>query len=104
MRVLIMSRQKFQVPQEQFAPIMAAFAAWRERHRPIMETFDFFVAGGGGCGIVNAPDDATLARMMMEYPWGPFSDVQLHLLMDGDIALTQWLEMLQQQAGAQGEA
>ena len=54
-------------------PIMDAFAAWRERYRSMMESFDFFVSGAGGCGIVNAPDEATLAQMMAEFPWAPFT-------------------------------
>jgi hypothetical protein len=63
MGVLILSRPKFPPPMEMRNPLMDAFAGWRERYKPIMESFDFFIAGGGGCGIVNAPDDATLATI-----------------------------------------
>ena len=100
MRVLLVSRPKFPPPMEMMIPLMDAFAGWRERYKPIMESFDFFISGGGGCGIVNAPDDATLATMMMEYPWGPFSDVQLDLLYDGDTALAQSQDLFRQQFGA----
>ncbi len=99
MRVLVISRQKFPVPPEQLPPMMEAFAAWRERYRSYMESFDFFVSGGGGCGIVNMPDEAMLGQMFMEYPWGLSSDVELHLLMDGDTALTNFQAMLSQMGG-----
>jgi hypothetical protein len=104
MRVLILSRPKFPPPMEMMIPLMDAFAGWRERYRPVMETFDFFVSGGGGCGIVNPPDDGTLTRMMMEYPWGPFSDVELLLLSDGDAAIAQFREIFVQQMAGQQSA
>ncbi|MEZ4529950.1 MAG: hypothetical protein R2855_02875 [Thermomicrobiales bacterium] len=100
MRVIIISRPKFPPPPEMMSPLMDAFADWRARYKPIMESFDFFVAGGGGCGIVNAPDDATLATMMMEYPWSPFSEVEVELLIDGDLALAQYRDFIRQQFGA----
>jgi len=101
-RALIVSRPQFPFPREEFPAIMQAFAGWRERYRPVMETFEFFVSGAGGCGIVDAPDDATLARMMMEYPWAPYSSVEVHPLIDGDTALGMWQELIDQMAGGQG--
>lgn len=102
MRVLIITRQKFPFAQADFPPIMQAFAGWRERHKPIMESFEFFISGNGGCGIVNVPDDQTLAQMMMEYPWGPYSDTEIHPIIDGDTALGMWDEMIRQMTGGQG--
>jgi hypothetical protein len=101
MRVLVMSRPRFPVPLEQFPPRMEAFAAWRERYRPYMESFDFFVAGGGGCGIINMPDEAMLSKMFMEYPWALSSDVEMHLLMDGDTALANFRAMLSEMGSGQ---
>lgn len=98
MRALVISRQKFPAPMEAFPATMQAFAAWRERYRQHLESFYFFTAGGGGCGVVNAPDE-TVAQMFMEYPWGPYSEVELHPVVDGDLALARWLDLLQQTAG-----
>jgi hypothetical protein len=98
MRALVISRAKFQTPREVFPETMQAFAAWRDRYRPNMEGFYFFAGGGGGCGIVNAPDE-TVAQMFMEYPWAPFSEVELIPIVDGDMALSRWLEMLSQSPG-----
>ena len=99
MRVLVISRQKFFVPLEQYPAVMKEFASWRERYRSHMESFDFFTAGGGGCGIFNMPDDTMLSQMIMEYPWGFASDVEMHLLTDGDTALANFQAMLSQMDG-----
>jgi hypothetical protein len=98
MRALVISRQKFQAPMEVFPATMQAFAEWRERYRQNLESFYFFTAGGGGCGVVNAPDE-TVAQMFMEYPWGPYSEVELLPIVDGDAALARWQELLTHMAG-----
>ena len=98
MRALIISRQKFPAAPEVFPATMRAFAEWRERYRRELESFYFFTAGGGGCGVVNAPDE-TVAQMFMEYPWGPYSEVELHPVVDGDAALAGWRALLEQAAG-----
>jgi hypothetical protein len=101
MRVLIVSRPSHPAPPEMLMPIMDAFAAWRERYKPMMESFDFFVSGGGGCGIVNAPDEVALAQMMAEFPWSPFSHVTVDLLINGDQGMTQVRETFQRMFGGQ---
>jgi hypothetical protein len=35
----------------------------------------------------------------MEYPWGAYSETELHPIVDGDMALARWQELLQQTAG-----
>lgn len=102
MRALIISRPKFLVPREEFPGLLEAFAAWRERYKSMMEKFEFFVSGTGGGGIVNVPDEQTLACMLMEYPFGPYSDTEVHPIVDGDTALGMWREMLSQMTGGQG--
>ena len=89
MRVLVIVRPKFAIPPEQFPGLVQAFVAWRERYRSVFESFDFFAGSGGGCGIVNVPDEATLSQLMLEYPFGMSSDLQPHLLLDGDKGLAQ---------------
>jgi hypothetical protein len=102
MRALIISRPTFPVAQAEFPGIMQAVAGWRECYKPMMEKSEFFISGAGGCGIVNVPDDQTLARMLMEFPWGRYSDTEVHPILDGDTALTMWQDMLRQMAAGQG--
>ena len=64
-----------------------------------MESFEFFAGGGGGFGVVNVADEATLNQIMVEHPLLPFSEVEVHPLVDGDTALDQWRQTLQQMVG-----
>ena len=80
-------------------PLFDGFAAWRARHRDSMESFEFFAGGGGGFGVVNVADEATLNQIMVEHPLLPFSEVEVHPLVDGDTALDQWRQTLQQMMG-----
>ncbi len=35
----------------------------------------------------------------MEYPWGPYSETEVHPIIDGDTALGMWKEMIAQMTG-----
>ena len=45
MRIFVMSQPKFPVPPDQVPALIQGFAAWREKYRPVMESFDFFAGG-----------------------------------------------------------
>ncbi len=99
MRVMVLVEPKFAIPPEMFPVLLDGFAAWREQYRQSMESFEFFVGGGGGFGIINAPDEETLNRMMVEYPFTPFSEITVRPILDGDVALGQWREVMRQMMG-----
>ena len=69
-----------------------------------MEVFEFFAGGGGGFGIFNVPDEATLNRIMVEYPLTPYSKVTVRPILDGDTALGQWREIMREMMDAAGPA
>jgi hypothetical protein len=69
-----------------------------------METFEFFAGGGGGFVIFNVPDEATLNRIMVEYPLTPYSELTVHPILDGDTALGQWREIMREMMDAAGPA
>jgi hypothetical protein len=98
MRLLVISRSRFLIPPEQLPALFQAFAAWRERYRSVSESFEFFAGGGGGYGVVNVADEATFNQMMLEYPFGPLSDLEIRPVIDGDKALAQWQAALQSMA------
>jgi hypothetical protein len=62
MRVLVLVEPRFPIPPEMFPSLLDGFAAWREQYRNSMESFEFFAGGGGGFGVINAPDEASLNR------------------------------------------
>ena len=94
MRVLVLVEPKFFIPPEMFPTLLDGFAAWRDTHRGSMEAFEFFAGGGGGFGILNVPDEATLNRMIVQYPFTPFSEIMTRPILDGDTALGQWREIM----------
>ena len=99
MRALVLVEPLFPIPPEMFPGLLDAFADWRERHRQSMESFEFFVGGGGGFAVVNVPDEVTLNRMMVEYPFTPYSDIKVRPVLDGDTALAQWREAIREMMG-----
>jgi hypothetical protein len=96
MRVMVLVEPKFPVPPELLPAVLEGFGAWREQYRQSMETFEFFVGGGGGFGIINVPDEETLNRMMVANPLTPFSEISVRPILDGDVALGQWREVMRQ--------
>ncbi len=100
MRVFVLVEPKFFIPPEMFPTLLDGFAAWREAHRESMEAFEFFAGGGGGFGILDVADEATLNRIMVQYPFTPFSEVTIRSILDGDTALGQWREIMSEMMGA----
>ena len=94
MSVFVLVEPKFFIPPEMFPTLLDGFAAWRDAHRESMEAFEFFTGGGGGFGILNVPDEATLNRIMVQYPFTPFSEITIRSILDGDTALRQWREIM----------
>jgi hypothetical protein len=100
MRAFVLVEPKFFVPPEMFPTLLDAFAAWRDAHREHTETFEFFAGGGGGFGILNVPDEATLNRIMVGFPFTPYSELTARPILDGDTALGQWREIMGEMMGA----
>ena len=74
-------------PPEALLGILDAFRGWREKWRPKMEAFEFFAGRGGGWGLFNTADEEELSQAMMEFPFAPFSSIQVHPTVNGDRAL-----------------
>jgi hypothetical protein len=72
------------------------FRQWRERWRGKMESFEFFVDGNGGFGVVNVSDEHELQQMMLEYPFSLYDNVELRVVVDGDVSLERWGSAIQQ--------
>ena len=70
--------------------------ALRATRTPLM----IFASGGGGFGIFNGPDEATLNRIMVQYPFFPYSLITVRPILDGDTALGQWREIMSEGMGA----
>jgi hypothetical protein len=80
--------------------LIGAFKAWREKWRSKMEMFEFFSAGAGGWGVLNAADDRELSQIMLEYPFQAFSANELIPTVNGDDALQRLGETFEQMMAA----
>jgi hypothetical protein len=74
-------------------PMFARFADWRERHRSKMESFEWFI-NGGGFGVVDVADESELYRMMLEFPFAFTDEIEVHPVANGDHALQTTREAL----------
>jgi hypothetical protein len=99
MRVLVLVRPLHFIPPEHLPGMIQGFVAWREHYREQMEVFEFFAGGGGGFGVFNVPDEATLHQAFIEYPFSPFSDIEFRPILDGDTALQQWQAAIRAMGG-----
>ena len=95
MRVLLITRNEHPIPPEAALPLFQGFAAWREKYRGNMESFFFFAGIAGGGGILNVPDEVALNKMMTEWPLAAFSKSEIYPILDGDIALPHYIEVIQ---------
>jgi hypothetical protein len=94
-RVLLITRNQHPLPQEAAMSLFQGFAAWRAKYKGQMEAFFFFAGAAGGGGILNVADEAALNQMMVEWPLSPFSTCEFTPIVDGDIALQQYIEAIQ---------
>jgi hypothetical protein len=102
MRALVVARQKMPPPAEMMPGLAQGFAAWREQYRDKWESFFFFATVTGGCGIANVANETELFQMILEWPLTPFSDIEVHPVVDGDEALGRWVEQIQALAAQSG--
>ena len=96
MRALVIAQVRFPVPMELQPEIVERFIEWREKYREKMEAFEFFI-GNGGFAIANVTDEVELNQIMTEYPLQLWSEIEVKPLVDGDIALEQWMKALETQ-------
>jgi hypothetical protein len=103
MRALVLARTAHPVPMEMASMMAQGFKQWREQYRNKMEYFAWFTSGTGGCAIATVENETELFQMMASWPLTPYSDVQIHVLVDGDEALSFWSNMIESRtAGSQG--
>jgi hypothetical protein len=98
MRALIVAKSNQAPPPEAIPTLVQGFIDWRERYRGQMESFDFFASSNGGCGIVNA-DETAIYEMLASWPFGPFSNIELYPLVEGDKALRMFQDIVRQTMG-----
>jgi muconolactone delta-isomerase len=99
MKVAVIARPKHAPPPERLTEIRAAMAAWTEKYAPQMETLYFFAAGGG-LGILDVADSSDLHRMMLEFPFTAYSDIEVRAVVEPQTALRTVQELAAARAAA----
>jgi|SRR5688572_13268738 hypothetical protein len=101
MRFMVVIRPQFSIPPEMLPAMVEGFRAWWDRYQDRWEAAGFYAGQPGGGGICQVADEVEFHRMIMEWPFTPFSEIESHALVDVDIALTQWQEILAAVAASQ---
>jgi hypothetical protein len=92
MRVLVMARRRFPVPEAELTAMFAGFASWWDYYRDNWEGAWFFAGGAEGFGVVNVPDEAAFHRMMLEWPFTHYFDLEVRPVLGVDEALALWFD------------
>jgi muconolactone delta-isomerase len=104
MKFLVISKPKHMFPPEFAVPLIDAFSAFIDKYEATgqLESSWSFAGTQGGGGIANVDSLEELDSIMVEYPFGPFSDVEVYPLVDLKESLQrskQVSQMMAQQMG-----
>jgi muconolactone delta-isomerase len=82
MRFLVVATPRLEIPRDEILGMIDAAEAWRERHADRITEFGIF-PGGGGFGIIDAPDEGSLHRILVEMPFIAYSTTDVRVVVDG---------------------
>ncbi len=102
MKFLITSKPRHMVPPELVNTLIDAMGTWRAKYAGNLEQVWGFAGIPGGGGINNVDSLEELDAMMAEFPFGPFSDIEILPLVDLDVALQRTKQAAQAMAGGGG--
>ena len=100
MKFLVISKPKHLVPPEAALPLIDAFLAFIDKYSAtgqLESSWSFTVAGGGG-GIANVDSLDELDAIMTEYPFGPYSDVEIYPMVNLKESLQRSKKFIQSMA------
>ena len=89
MRFLVVTKSKHPTPPEAVVPLFEALQQWVQRHtqnKKIEQVWNFAGIPGGG-GILNVNSLEELDSIMVEFPLGPFSDIEIYGLGDVNVGI-----------------
>ena len=99
MRFLVVTKSTHPIPPEVFGGLIDAMTAWTRRYEAKMEQVWAFAGIPGGCGIIIIDSLDELDAIMVEFPFGPFSDIEIYPLVDLGAALQRAKQAAQAMAG-----
>ena len=80
MRYLIITRMNHPAPPEAMPGLIEAMNAWVAKNKEAgkMEQVWSFAGRAGGGGILNVDSHEELDAIMIEFPFSPFSHIEVH--------------------------
>jgi muconolactone delta-isomerase len=86
MRFLVVTESNTPIPLEAVLPLYEATKAWKARYAAAgkLEQIWGFAGGKGGCAISNVDSLEELNQIAAEYPFQPFSRMDIYGLVDFD--------------------
>ncbi len=97
MRFLVITNPKHPVPPELAVVLSDAMLGWMTKIKESgkLETlFGYTGIPGGGC-ILNVDSAEEANSIILEFPFGPFSDVQVHVVVDPFESVKQFKQIAQ---------
>jgi hypothetical protein len=94
MRFMIVIRNQHPVALQDMPPLVDGFVSWWDHYRDKWLAAGFFPGADGGGGICEVADEVELHKMMQEWPFAPFSRMDIYPLVDMDVSLSQWKALL----------
>ncbi len=102
MKFLVTSTTKNPIPPEMVPALVDAMAAWASKYTESgkLEAVWSFAGLAGGGGIANVDSLEELDAILVEFPFGPFSEIEILPIVD----LNESLQRLKQAALAVAQA
>jgi muconolactone delta-isomerase len=82
MKFLVVSNSKHLVPPDVMTDVIYAMKSWLQKYNEKIEQAWGFAGTQGGGGIIDVDSLEELDVIMTEFPMGPFSEIQIHGLVD----------------------
>jgi muconolactone delta-isomerase len=104
MRFLIISKTMHMVPPEMGPGLVDAFSAYIAKYTESgkVEQSWSFAGLNAGCAILNVASLDELDAILQEYPLGPFSELEVHGLVDLQQSIQRTKEIMQAMAAGMG--
>ncbi len=101
MRLLVNTRSKHPIPPEMMIGLLDAMSAWADRHTKSGKIERIWGSAGvpGGGGIVNVDSLEEFHAIMAEFPFGPFSEIEVIPIVELNTALATVRQAVQQMTG-----
>ena len=93
MRFLVVVTPKHPAPPDRVLQMIDGLEAWHDRHSDKFESFGLF-PGGGGYGVVEIGDEASLHRIIAENPFTPFANTEIRVAVDGPTGIQNAREVM----------